>query len=63
MSKNPSEKDRKHVETDAHKDGNQEQQERRGKDVHDKNREGEAMRRHNAKQKFVSDEDIKKRPA
>jgi hypothetical protein len=71
MSKNPSEGDRTRSETDEHKRGSHEQQhEDQGKgtqdqnpEQHERHRQGEAMRRHNAKQKFVSDEDIKRRTA
>jgi hypothetical protein len=59
MSKNPSEKDKKPGETEAYKDERREEH----SDDQGRRRQAEATRRHNAKQKFVSDEDIKRRPA
>jgi hypothetical protein len=71
MSKNPSERDRARGENEERLGGSQEPKKGdEGKGTHDWNheqrerhRQGEAMRRHNAKQKFVSDEDIKRRTA
>jgi hypothetical protein len=71
MSKYPSEKDRSRGETEEQRDGSQEQKKGgQGQATHEWNqeqrerhRQGEAIRRHNAKQKFVTDEDIKRRTA
>jgi len=71
MSKYPSESDRARGEAEEQRGGNQEQKKGdQGKATQDWNheqrerhRQADAIRRHNAKQKFVTDEDIKRRTA
>ena len=70
MSKYPSERDRARGETEEQRGGQEQKKGDQGQATHDWNqeqrerhRQGEAIRRHNAKQKFVTDDDIKRRTA